>query len=287
MSVAILNACFKGVIPYVPGSEDDYAFLRQFILARSENALDPSRNDLFDARLYRLLQTQGMTGIDELVCKLRLAADPALDQAVVEAMTINETSFFRDQPAFELLRHKLLPRLIESRARQRSLSFWSAACSSGQEVYSLAMLLRHHFPQLAEWRIEIVGTDIHGEMIRRAQTGRYQRMEINRGLPARLLLKHFMHDGEDWEIATELRAVCRFQQGNLSHSLPARDRYDGILMRNVLFYFPEATQKRILQKVHTALQPDGFLILGSSERAALPNLWQQIVDGNACYYKPR
>jgi chemotaxis protein methyltransferase CheR len=270
----------------VPGTEDDYAFLRQFILARSENALDPSRSELFDARLYRLLQTQGMTGIDELVCKLRLAADPGLDQAVVEAMTINETSFFRDQCVFELLRHELLPRLIERRAPQRRLCFWSAACSSGQEAYSLAILLRHHFPLLRDWKIEIVGTDIHGEMIRRAQVGRYQRMEINRGLPARLLLKYFMHDGDEWEIATELRAACRFQQGNLSQTLPARDRYDGVLMRNVLFYFPEATQRRILQKVHAALQPDGFLVLGSSEQSSRPDLWQPVLDGYACYYKP-
>ncbi len=271
----------------MPASEADYAFLRQFILSRSENSLDPSRDDLFDARLYRLLQTNGMAGIDELVSKLRLSADPALDQAVVEAMTINETSFFRDQSPFELLRVKLLPQLIESRERQRSLRFWSAACSSGQEAYSLAMMIRYHFPQLAEWKIEIVGTDIHGEMIRRARLGRYQRMEINRGLPARLLLKYFTRDGEEWEITPELRAMCRFQLGNLSHAMPMLDRYDGILLRNVLFYFPDSTKNRILQRLHTALQPDGFLILGSSEQAARHDSWQTVLDGNACYYRPR
>jgi chemotaxis protein methyltransferase CheR len=249
--------------------------------------LDSLRDDIFDARLYRLLQTQGMAGIDELVCKLRLAADPALDQAVVEAMTINETSFFRDQSTFELLRHTLLPQLIQNRAQQRSLRFWSAACSSGQEAYSLAMLIRFNFPQVAEWKIEIVGTDLHAEMIRRAQSGRYQRVEINRGLPARLLLRYFKRDADEWEIAPELRAMCRFQQGNLSHAIPLLDRYDGILMRNVLFYFPEATKKRILRRLHAALRPDGFLVLGSSEQTTQKDLWQPVLEGDACYYKPR
>jgi len=271
----------------MPGTEAAYTFLRQFILDRSQNILDSSRNNLFDARLHRLLQTQGMGDLDELVHTLKRAADPLLAQAVVEAMTINETSFFRDQTAFELLRDKLLPRLIESRARQCSLRFWSAGCSSGQEAYSLAMLIRSHFPQLAEWKVEILGTDIHAEMIRRAQSGRYQRVEINRGLPARLLLKHFAREGEEWVMASELRAMCRFQQRNLAHALPALDRYDGILMRNVLFYFPEATQRRILQNIHRAVQQDGFLLLGSSEQSSRPDLWQRVLEDNVCYYTPR
>jgi chemotaxis protein methyltransferase CheR len=271
----------------MPCAETDYAFLREFILRRSENILDPSRDDLFEARLYRLLQIHGISGLDELVCKLGLGADPALEQAVVEAMTINETSFFRDQAPFALLRRKLLPQLMERRSPQRSLRFWSAACSSGQEAYSLAMLIRSDFPQLSEWKIEIVGTDIHAEMIRRARAGRYQRMEIHRGLSAHQLLKYFSREGEEWVVASELRAICCFQQRNLSHAFPALDRYDGILMRNVLFYFSEATQKRILQNVHASLKPDGFLILGSSEQAALHHLWQPTLVGNTCYYTPR
>jgi chemotaxis protein methyltransferase CheR len=271
----------------MPATESDYVFLRQFILGRSENVLDPARNDLFDARLYRLLQTLDMAGLDELVSRLRQSADPALDQAVVEAMTINETSFFRDQAVFDLLRHKLLPQLTESRSGHRMLRFWSAACSSGQEAYSLAMLIRHDFPQLAEWKIEIVGTDIHAEMIRRAQAGRFHRMEINRGLPVRLLIKYFRRHAEEWEIAPELRAMCRFHQRNLAYALPALDQYDGILMRNVLFYFPEATRKRILENAHAALRPDGFLLLGSSEQASFHPSWRPIVDGKVCYYRPR
>jgi chemotaxis protein methyltransferase CheR len=149
------------------------------------------------------------------------------------------------------------------------------------------MLIRHYFPQLEEWEIEIVGTDIHAEMVRRAKSARYQRMEINRGLPARLLLKYFVREAEEWVVVPELRAMCRFQLRNLSHALPTLNPYDAILIRNVLFYFSEATQKRILQNVHSALHVDGFLLLGSSEQAPLHNLWQPVLERSACYYKPR
>lgn len=271
----------------MPATASDYSFLREFILARSENILDPSRDDLFEARLYRVMQSRGMTGLDELVGRLRVSADLALDQAVVEAMTINETSFFRDPSFFELVKEKLLPQLIERRGSRRVLRFWSAASSSGQEAYSLAMLISSDFPQIADWEIKIIGTDINAEMVRRAQAGRYQRMEVNRGLPARLLLRYFTRHGEGWEIAPEIRAMCRFHQRNLGQALTALDRYDGILMRNVLFYFSEETQIRILQNARVALQPDGFLLLGASEQPVRPNLWQPVLNGNVCYYTPR
>jgi chemotaxis protein methyltransferase CheR len=227
-----------------------------------------------------------MSGLDELVQRLRLVSDPVLDQAVVEAMTINETSFFRDQRIFELMRQKLLPDLIRRREASRKLRFWSAACSSGQEAYSLAMLLHHHFPQIAGWETRIFGSDINAEMVRYAQTGRYQRIEVNRGLPARFLLQYFRHDGDEWEVMPELRSACSFQQRSLSNAWPVFERYDGILLRNVLFYFSAETQKRILRQMYDTLQPDGFLILGSSEQASMPELWQSVLEGSTCYYKP-
>jgi chemotaxis protein methyltransferase CheR len=268
-------------------TEADYAFLRQFILSRSENVLDPSRNDLFEARLYRVVQRYGMSGLDELVQKLRFASDPALDQSVVEAMTINETSFFRDQAPFELMRQSLIPALIKQRENERRLRFWSAACSSGQEAYSLAMMLRQHFPQLAGWDIQILGTDINAEMVRRAQAGRYQRMEVNRGLPVRFLLQYFLHDQDEWEIKPELRNLCQFQQRSLTHTWPLFETFDGILLRNALYYFSTDTQRRILHRVYGALQPDGFLILGSGEQPSPATLWQPVLDCNTCYYTPR
>jgi len=270
----------------MPCSETDYAFLRRFILERSENVLDPLRDDLFEARLYRLWQRCGMNGLDELVKRLRYAIDPALEQSVVEAMTINETSFFRDHTPFELMRSKLLPELIQRRESKRRLRFWSAACSSGQEAYSLAMLLRQHFPLLSGWDIQILGTDINSAMVCRAQSGRYQRMEVNRGLPARFLLQYFRRDGDEWEITSELRGLCQFQQRSITQSWPFFERYDGILLRNALFYFSTETQKRILRRTHRTLEPDGFLLLGSSEQTSMPELWQPVLDCNTCYYRP-
>lgn len=267
-------------------SETDLAFLRQFIQGRSGNVLDASRHHLFEARLYQLCQSHGMSGLDELVQKLRFAPNPAFERAVVEAMTINETSFFRDHAPFDLMQKKLVPQLIQNRQRDQRLRFWSAACSSGQEAYSLAMLLREGFPQIAGWDIEILGTDIHTAMVRRAQAGRYQRMEINRGLPMRYLLKYFRRDGEEWEVVPELRSMCRFEQRNLAHSSPFFTQFDGILLRNVLFYFPEAKQISILRDVRTSLRPDGFLLLGPSERADALGLWHPVFDENVCYYRP-
>jgi chemotaxis protein methyltransferase CheR len=271
----------------MPCSEADYSFLRQFVFERSQNILDPLRNDLFDARLYRLLRERKMAGLDELVAKLQRGIDPALDQSVVEAMTINETSFFRDLPAFELLRVKLIPQLIEARASQRQLRFWSAACSSGQEAYSLAMLIRHHFPELVDWDIEILGTDIHSEMIRRARSGRYHRVEVNRGLPARFLLKFFVRHDEEWEIDLAIRAMCRFQTRNLSFALPAWEHFDLILLRNVLFYFSSPMQERLLENLQPALSPDGYLILGASEQVSRRALFQPFCEANVCYYTPQ
>ncbi|MCL6464462.1 MAG: protein-glutamate O-methyltransferase CheR [Bacillota bacterium] len=266
-------------------SEVDLAFLRQLIQSRSGNALDPLRNNLFEARLRSLWQSLGMSSLGELVHQLRFASDPLLEQSVVEAMTINETSFFRDHAPFDLLREELLPRLIRARRAERRLLFWSAACSSGQEAYSLAMLLRDGFPHLADWKIEILGTDLHATMIQRARRGRYQRFEVNRGLPARYLLRYFRRDGEEWEVDPALRAICRFEQKNLLHFAPFLTKFDGILLRNVLFYFSSATQQSILTRVHASLRSDGFLLLGPSECAHQPG-WRPVLHRNVCYYIP-
>src|ERR1039458_8626912 len=171
----------------------DYGYLRQLVFGHSQNVLDPSRDYLFETRLTKLLRNRGMSRVDELVCHLRARKDTALECAIAEAMTINETSFFRDSRPFELLRTELLPKLIEARRSARRLRFWSAACSTGQEAYSLAMLLRQHFSTLAGWNIRIEGTDIATEVVQRARAGCYHRIEINRGLPARFVVQYFDH----------------------------------------------------------------------------------------------
>jgi len=190
----------------VPTSED-FNYLRQIVFGHSQNVLDPSRDYLFEARLTKLLRNEGMSQISELVTRLRSRKDMLLERAIAEAMTINETSFFRDSRPFELLRTELLPKLIEARRHARSLRLWSAACSTGQEAYSLAMLMLEHFPALMGWNIRIEGTDICAEVVARAGAGKYHRIEINRGLPARHIVRYFDRQGEDWVVKPEV-ASC-------------------------------------------------------------------------------
>ncbi|MGC1463288.1 MAG: protein-glutamate O-methyltransferase CheR [Terracidiphilus sp.] len=269
----------------------DYGYLRQLVFGLSRNVLDPSRDYLFETRLSRLLRNQGMNRLEELVHHLRSSKDSALERAIAEAMTINETSFFRDARPFELLRTDLLPKLIEGRRSLRALRVWSAACSTGQEGYSLAMLMREHFPTLVGWNLRIEGTDLSGEVVERAQAGRYHRIEINRGLPARFVVRYFDHEGEDWAIKPEVRALCNFRQANLcAPQLPfnrSTDRFDIIFLRNVMLYFSQETRKTLLAGIHRLLAPDGILFLGSSEQPANPSIWTSVLAGGTCYFKPR
>jgi chemotaxis protein methyltransferase CheR len=272
-------------------STADYGFLRELVFGLSQNVLDPSRDYLFDTRLTRVLRNNGMAQLDELVARLRNRKDPLLERSIAEAMTINETSFFRDSRPFELLRTELLPRLIESRRPMRSLRFWSAACSTGQEAYSLAMLIREHFPLLADWNIRIEGTDICAEVVERAQAGRYHRIEMNRGLPARFVVRYFEHIGEDWVVMNEIRKMCNFRQANLcGPSLPfsrSDDRFNVIFLRNVMLYFSQETRRALLANIHRLLAPGGILFLGSSEQPADPSIWKAVLAGGTCHFEPR
>jgi chemotaxis protein methyltransferase CheR len=269
----------------------DYGYLRQLVFGVSQNVLDPSRDYLFETRLTRLLRNEGMTRLEELVERLKLSRDQNLEHSIAEAMTINETSFFRDGHPFELLRTDLLPRLIESRRCVRSLRIWSAACSTGQEAYSVAMLIAEHFPLLTGWKIRIEGTDICAEVVERACAGRYRRIEMNRGLPARFMVRYFDHVGEDWTVKPEIRQICNFRQANLcSPSLPFGrfdDRFDVIFLRNVMLYFSQETRKTLMAGIHRLLAPDGILFLGSTEQPADPSLWTPVLAGGTCYFRPR
>lgn len=269
----------------------DYGYLRQLVFGLSQNVLDPSRDYLFETRLTRLLRNQGMTQLEELVQQLKLRRNPQLERSIAEAMTINETSFFRDSRPFELLRTELLPKVIEARRHVRGLRFWSAACSTGQEAYSLAMLMLEHFPLLASWNLRFEGTDICAEVVERAQAGSYHRIEMNRGLPARFVVRYFEHHGEDWVVKPELKKMCNFRQANLcGPQLPfnrVEDRFDVIFLRNVMLYFSQETRKALLAGIHRVLAPDGILFLGSSEQPADPSIWTSVLAGGTCYFKPR
>jgi chemotaxis protein methyltransferase CheR len=266
----------------------DFPFLRETVYRFSQNVLDPSRDYLFETRLSRLLRNQGMTQLEELVDHLKLRKNPALERAIAEAMTINETSFFRDGRPFELLRSELLPKLIDARRLTRTLRFWSAACSTGQEAYSCAMLLREHFPSLATWNVRIEGTDISSEVVARARQARYHRIEMNRGLPARNLVRYFARDGEDWVAREEIRQLCTFREANLSQMpLPFHERFDVIFLRNVMLYFSHDTRRTLMAAVHRLLAPDGILFLGSAEQPSDPTLWDAVLAGGTCHFRPR
>ncbi len=269
----------------------DYGYLRDLVFGLSQNVLDPSRDYLFETRLSKVLRNQGMSRLDELVQNLRGTKNPELERAVAEAMTINETSFFRDCRPFDLLRQELFPQLIEARRHARTLRIWSAACAAGQEPYSVAMLLLEHFPLLVGWNISIEGTDISSEVVERAQAGRYHRIEINRGLPARFVVRYFDHVGEDWIVKPEVRKLCHFRQANLcGPALPfnrSTDRFDVIFLRNVMLYFGQQTRRTLLAGIHRLLPPDGILLLGASEQPADLSLWTPVLAGGTSYYRPR
>jgi chemotaxis protein methyltransferase CheR len=269
----------------------DYGYLRQLVFGISQNVLDPGRDYLFDTRLIRLLRNQGMAHLDELVHRLRTSNDPVLERAIAEAMTINETSFFRDSRPFELLRTELLPKLVEARSNQRTLRFWSAACSTGQEAYSLGMMMLEHFPQLSGWKVAIEGTDISAEVVEKARTGCYHRIEMNRGLPARFVVRYFDHHGEDWVINQEVKKMCNFREANLCGArFPfqrSSDRFDVIFLRNVMLYFSQETRLVLLSNIHRILAPDGILFLGSSEQPADPSIWTSVLAGGTCHYQPK
>jgi chemotaxis protein methyltransferase CheR len=264
----------------------DADYLRAVVMRNSGNHVDTARDYLFESRLQPVLRDRGFQSLDQLVAALRMDSGSRLQRSVAEAMTINETSFFRDTPTFDLLREELLPALVAARREKRTLRLWSAASSSGQEAYSLAMLLREHFPALASWKVDIVGTDISAAMVERSRAGRYQRIEINRGLPARLLLKYMVRTGDEWEAAPEIRSLCSFEQRNLCDRAPRTERFDVVLLRNALIYFPAETRWKILLDVHRSLAPDGALLLGMSEQPRMDSHWQTVLTPRTVWYRP-
>lgn len=267
---------------------DDFALLRRIVHAHSHNVLDPSRDYVFETRLAGIVRRHGMNSLGDLVDHLRSSRDPRMESAVAEAMTNNETSFFRDGRPFEVLRADLLPRLIERRGGVRCLRIWSGACSTGQEPYSLAILLREHFPALASWQLRIEGTDICEHVLRRARTGRYQHLEVSRGLTAGLLARYFVDEGNEWVVKPQVRSLCTFRRVNLcALPLPLPGRFDVIFLRNVMLYFSQEARRELLAEVHRLLAPDGVLFLGSAEQPADLSLWSAVVAGGTCYFRPR
>lgn len=268
-------------------SEADYAFLRSLVHSQSANMIDASRNSLFETRLTPVARMAGVANLEGLVNLLRADRPAHLHRAVAEAMTVNETSFFRDVRPFEMLREEIFPRLMEQRRSERRLRIWSAASSTGQEAYSLAMMIAEYFPSLANWDVKILGTDISRTVVDYARAGRYRRLEVNRGLPARMLLKYFERDGEEWVLSARLRAMCEFMVANLCAGLPALPTFDLVLLRNVLFYFPQQERSALFGQVYRQMATDGYLLLGNAERAEdSTNLFEAEFALESYFYRP-
>lgn len=246
-------------------SQASFEFVRSLLRERSAHALEDDKGYLVETRLLPLARRHGFKSVDELVRDLARRRSETLLAEIVEAMTINETSFFRDENAFNALRQFVLPELIRRRAHLRCLNVWSASCSSGQEPYSLAMLLCRHFPELAAWNVRLLASDLSSRMLERARRGVYTDLEISRGLPAEMRDAYFHRQADGWHVRDDLRRTISLQQINLSGPWPELPPLDLLLLRNVLIYFDVSTKQQILNKVRRVLDPDGYLVLGGAE----------------------
>jgi chemotaxis protein methyltransferase CheR len=242
----------------------DYEFLRKLLKERSGLDLSADKQYLVESRLVPLARKAGLPGISELVAKMK-NGDAVMITDVVEAMTTNETFFFRDKIPFDHLRDTILPALAQSRANRRTLRIWSAACSTGQEPYSIAMCLKEKAAMLSGWRIEIVGTDLSQEVLEKSKAGIYSQFEVQRGLPIQLLVKYFAQIGEMWQLNSDVRGMVQYRQLNLLQDFSSLGKFDVVFCRNVLIYFDQETKAAIFERIAKIVEPDGMLMLGAAE----------------------
>ena len=241
----------------------DYEFLRKLLKERSGLDLSPDKQYLVESRLIPLARRVGLSGIGDLVQKLKGGTDP-LTSEVVEAMTTNETFFFRDKIPFDHLKEAVLPALVQARASRRALRIWCAASSTGQEPYSIAMCVKE-FAGLAGWRVEIIATDLSQEVLEKSRAGIYSQFEVQRGLPIQMLVKYFKQTGELWQLSADIRAMVQHRQLNLLKDFSHLGTFDLIFCRNVLIYFDQETKAGIFDRLSKMLEPDGVLALGAAE----------------------
>jgi chemotaxis protein methyltransferase CheR len=265
--------------------EDEVRYVRRLVLEHSAIALNEAKGYLVEARLTPLARSLGMASASELVAQLRKSPAGELHRKAVDAMATHETSFFRDRKPFDALREHVLPPLLARRADRRRLDVWCAGCSTGQETYSIAILLREHFPKLADWNVSILATDLSADALEQASSGRYRQLEVNRGLPAPLLLKYFAKQGTDWVVRPDLRENLAFRRLNLIEPWGRLPRFDVVFLRNVLIYFDAAAKRSVLARVADAMASDGSLFLGSAETTLDAEARFRVVryGGTSCY----
>jgi chemotaxis protein methyltransferase CheR len=246
-------------------SSASFEYVRTLLRQRAGHHLENDKAYLVETRLLAVARRHGFPSVEDLVLRLRKKANERLLGELVEAMAINETFFFRDERPFEALRQAVLPELIRRRSALRRLNIWSAACCSGQEAYSVALLLRHFFPALSGWTIRLIASDLSTRMLERARQGRYSDLEVSRGLPPDLRHTYFHRCDDGWHIRDDIRRMVEFCPINLSSAWPPLPPLDLVLMRNVLIYFDLSTRQQILDRLRQVMQPDGYLMLGGAE----------------------
>lgn len=263
----------------------DFDYVSRLVLNRSAIVLEPEKNYLVESRLLPLARREGLSSVAELVARLRASSFNGLQQKVVEAMTTNETSFFRDVKPFEALQQIVLPDILQRRAAEKRVQIWCGASSTGQEPYTIALILREHFARFSDWNFSIVATDLSTDVLEKARQARYNQLEVNRGLPTPLLVKYFQRQGMEWQLKQEVRRLVEFRQLNLIDAAWRLDPADIVFLRNVLIYFDVATKKSILRKIHSVLRPDGYFFLGGAETTMnLDDAFERITfERSGCY----
>jgi chemotaxis protein methyltransferase CheR len=262
----------------------DFDYLRQLLRTRSGLVLSAEKQYLAESRLLPVARKHGLAGLTELVAKLKTAATAPLGTDVVEAMTTNESFFFRDKVPFDHFHDTIMPALLAARAREKRIRIWCTACATGQEPYSLAMSLKSLGAALAGWRIEIIATDLSNEVLVKAKAGIYSQFEVQRGLPIHLLVKFFDKVGEAWQVAPEIRGMVHFRPLNLLKDFSSLGTFDLVFCRNVLIYFDQPTKIDVLNRVAKQMPSDGFLVLGAAETViGLTNAFKPMTDKRGLY----
>jgi len=265
---------------------DNYRFLQEHVYSNVGIVLEQDKHYLFESRLAPIVRDLGLGSINDLCALIRATSGTEAGRQVVEAMTTNETYFFRDPAHYEAIWTVLLPQLREERRDTKKLRFWSAAASTGQEAYSLAMLLLE--VALGEWNIQILGTDFSEKVVERARLGKYQQIEVNRGLPAALLVKHLRRSGVDWQLSDAVRQMVRFDTIDLRRSMRALGPFDLVFCRNVMIYFDAQTRRNIMKELHSTLFRGAWLLLGGAETAFGVEEWfEKQTVGNTTVYVAR
>ena len=265
---------------------EEFNYLVRMLKERSGLVIGPDKAYLIENRLVPVARRHGVDSLEALIARLREPGNLNIERDVIEAMTTNESFFFRDKRPFDQFAKVMLPQLIKARSRIKSLRIWSAACAAGQEPYSIAMMLREAAQDLVGWRLEIVATDLSREILSKAKAGLYSQFEVQRGLPIQLLVKYFKQDGDRWRVDAGLRGMVDFREFNLLTDPRGLGRFDVVFCRNVLIYFDHATKARVLERVRSVMADDGYLCLGGAETVLGITDHFKLVAGERGAYRP-